>query len=324
MVTSKAAKKIGRKAQRMYFSKCACSLTQILPFQEEFNHKDDDVLKAALGLTAGLFSKGSTCGVVFSGALTLAMLMDAEISEWTSVDEIKLHSLIRDYFLWFQEKYGTTLCRERTKLNLWKLRGIMGLFLPQNLYKCLSQIGGTGKYLYSKKDLESTVEIAPDTDFPQKFHCAKQVLEKIRNQTGIGNSTVERISVALDGGVGLQGGACGAMAGAVMAIGLHLAKNMRKSGMSSNMIALMQSPKKLRRQKSFEDFYSAGGKLMDSLLEQTQSLECRDISLTTFDSWEEFQQFGASGSSKVCHDLIDFAANKAIELINKSKELKTV
>ncbi len=320
MKNSKEAKKIARKAQWTYFSTCVCSLTQIKPFQEAFDQVDDDVLKAIMGLAGGMFFKGSTCGVVFSGALTLAMLMDSEISEWKTADEIKLHSLIKDYFTWFHEKYGTTLCRERSRMNLWKLRGVLGCFLPHTIYKGLSHSGGASKYIYSIKDLEPEIELNHDSEFPNKFHCAKQVLEKIRNKTEIGNSTVERISIALDGGVGLQGGACGAMTGAIMALGLHLAKNIRKSGILSNWKDFLQSPKKLNKQKSFDDLFSVGGKLMDSFLEQTNSLECKDISNTTFNSWKEFQQFGASDSSKVCHELIDFAANKAIELINKKDE----
>ncbi len=320
MEKRKEAKKIARKAQWTYFSTCSCSLTQIKPFQDVFDNKDDDVLKAAMGLTGGMFFKGSTCGVVFSGALTLAMLMDKEIPEWKTADEIKLHSLIKDYYTWFDGKYGTTLCRERSKLNLWKLRGVLSCFLPHTIYKGLSHTGGTGKYIHSIKDLEFEIEMNQDSDFPNNFHCAKQVLEKIREETEIGNSTVERISIALDGGVGLQGGACGAMAGAIMAISLHLAKNIRKSGVLSNWKDFILSPGKLSKQKSFDDFFSVGGKLMDSFLEKTHSLECKDISNTEFNSLKEFQQFGGSDSSKVCHELIDFAANKAIELINKSRE----
>ncbi|MHA1511765.1 MAG: C-GCAxxG-C-C family protein [Promethearchaeota archaeon] len=308
---------MARKARRVYFSTNLCSLTMIKPFQEAFDLVDDDVLKAVMGLEGGVFSKGSTCGVVTSGALTLAMLMDSKITEWKTEDEIKLHALIKNYFTWFHEKYGTTLCREKTGLDFWKSSDLAKLSRPNNLFKDLAHTVGSAKYLYSIKDLEPEIEINHDSDFSNKFHCAKQVLEKIRNETNIGNSTVERISVALDGGVGLQGGACGAMTGAVMAISLHLAKNIRKSSMLSNMKDLRESPKKLNEQKSFDDFYSVGGKFMSSFLEQTSNLECKDISNTIFNSWKEFQQFGASDSSKECQRLIEFAANKAINLINK-------
>ncbi|MHA1475632.1 MAG: C-GCAxxG-C-C family protein [Promethearchaeota archaeon] len=317
MKNSKEAKKMARKARRVYFSTNLCSLTMIKPFQEAFDLVDDDVLKAVMGLEGGVFSKGSTCGVVTSGALTLAMLMDSKITEWKTEDEIKLHALIKNYFTWFHEKYGTTLCREKTGLDFWKSSDLAKLSRPNNLFKDLAHTVGSAKYLYSIKDLEPEIEINHDSDFSNKFHCAKQVLEKIRNETNIGNSTVERISVALDGGVGLQGGACGAMTGAVMAISLHLAKNIRKSSMLSNMKDLRESPKKLNEQKSFDDFYSVGGKFMSSFLEQTSNLECKDISNTIFNSWKEFQQFGASDSSKECQRLIEFAANKAINLINK-------
>ncbi len=320
MKNSKEAKKLARKARRTYISTNLCSLTQIKPFQEAFDLVDDDVLKAVLGLEGGVFSKGSTCGVVTSGALTLAMLMDSKISEWKTEDEIKLHALIKNYLTWFQEKYGSTLCRERTGLDFWKSSDLSKLSLPHKLFKELAHTGGSAKYLYSIKDLEPETEINLDSDFQNKFHCAKQVLEKIRKSTEVGNSAVERISIALDGGVGLQGGACGALTGAVMALSLHLGKDIRNSSILTNMKDMKESVKKLNEQKSFDDFFSVGGKFMSSFLEQTPSLECKDICNKNFNSWKEFQEFGASDSSKECHKLIEFAANKAIELINKKGE----
>jgi C_GCAxxG_C_C family probable redox protein len=317
MKNKMSGNKVARKARRTYLSTSICSLTLLKPFQEVFDLVDDDVLKAAIGLEGGVFSKGSTCGVVTSGALTLAMLMDCKISEWKTEDEIKLHALIKNFLTWFHENYGTTLCREITGLDFWKSKDLSKLSKPRNLSKGLARTYESAKYVYSIKDLEPEIEINHESEFSTKFHCAKQVLEKIRKETNIGNSTVERISIALDGGIGLQGGACGAMTGAVMALSLHLAKNIRKSNMLSNMKDIQASPKKLTEQKSFDDFFSVGGKFMVSFLEQTSSLECKDISNGIFNSWNEFQKFGVSESSTVCHKLIEFAANKAIELINK-------
>jgi len=315
MSEEKEAKKIIRRAQKAYFTTCSCSLTQLIPFQEAFNIIDNDILKAAVGLSGGLFMKGSTCGVVFSGALTLAMLMDKELSEWKPVDEITLHSKIKDFFKWFQEKYGTTLCNERTKLNLETRRGFLSLFLPRKLYICVSHTGGTSRYLFENKDKRAVIKNFKDSHSINSFHCAKHVLQKIRERTGIGNDTLERISIALDGGLGLQGDACGAIAGAVMAIGLKLAKNMRNSNMVSNLGTFLLSPRKVRKQTSFDDFYSLGGKLMDSIMEITDSLECRNIINRKFEDREDFQKFGNSESSLKCRKLIDFVFSKTSELL---------
>jgi hypothetical protein len=314
MSSNKKAKKIARKAQATYFKTCACSLTQLKPFQDAFNIPDDDILKAAVGLSGGMFSKGSTCGVVFSGALTLAMLMDKQLSEWKPSDEAVLHAKIKDFATWFREQYGTTLCKERTNLNLWTKSGLLGLFLPSKLSTCLSHTGGTSKYLFENKD--NVPEVQVPSDSINSFHCAKQVLEKIRENTGVGNGIVERISIALDGGLGLQGDACGAIAGAVMAISLKLAKNMRESNMLSNMGSFLSSPRKLRKQKSHDDFFSVGGKLMDSITEITDFLECRNIINKNFENWEDFQQFGTSKGSTKCREIIDFVSTKTSELLS--------
>lgn len=313
MSIKKEAKKIARKAQATYFTTCACSMTQLKPFQDAFNVVDDEVLKAAVGLSGGMFSKGSTCGVVFSAALTLAMLMDKDLSEWKPSDEAILHAKIKDFVTWFREQYGTTLCKERTNLNLWTKSGLLGLFLPSKLSTCLSHTGGTSKYLYENKD--NIPEVQVPSGSINSFHCAKQVLEKIRENTGVGNDIVERISIALDGGLGLQGDACGAIAGAVMAISLKLAKNMRESNILLNMGSFLSSPRKLRKQKSLDDFFSVGGKLMDSITEITDSLECRNIINKNFENWEDFQKFGNSEESIKCREIMDFVSTKASELL---------
>ncbi len=316
MPKNRIAKKIAWKAKGTYLSTCSCSLTQIKPFQEIFNLIDDAVLKAAVGLSGGMFSKGSTCGVVFSGALTLAMLMDKELIEWKSTDEIALHARIKDFVTWFHEHYGTTLCRERTNLNLWTRSGLLGIILPGKLKICLTHTGGTSKYLYENKD--KTPRITQPSVSTTTFHCAKQVLEKIRKSTGIGNDALERISIALDGGIGLQGDACGAIAGAVMAISLKFAKNMRESNVFSNLARFLLSSRKLRNQKSFDDFFSVGGKLMENIAEITNSLECRHIISKKFEGWEDFQQFGNSEYSLKCQEIIDFVSSITSQLLTNT------
>lgn len=313
---NKEVKKMRTKAKRTLLKTFQCALTQIRVFQDVYDLKDDDVLKSIAGCTGGLLGKGSSCGVVFSGALSLAMLMDSKLSEWKPEDEVKLHALIKDYINWWHERYGTIQCRERVKLNLWKRRGVMGLFLPQNLYRCLSHTSKAMKHLYSIKDTSPEIDSSQFTGFSNSFHCARAVFEEVRKSTSVGNPRLERISVALDGGIGLQGGACGAITGAIMAISLHSGANYMESSMLKNTRTFYKSAKKQRKMKPADSnaVFVGGRKIIEGFLEQTGTLECKDITNTKFNNWKEFQQFGAS--SEKCKELIDFSAKEAIKFIN--------
>ena len=59
------------------------------------------------------------------------------------------------------------------------------------------------------------------------MHCAQQVLKGIKEQTGIGDDLLEQLSFVSDGGIGLQSGACGALAGAIMGVNLLIGMNVR-------------------------------------------------------------------------------------------------
>ena len=62
----------------------------------------------------------------------------------------------------------------------------------------------------------------------EPIHCAQQVLKGIREQTGIGDDLLEQLSFVFDGGIGLQGGVCGALAGAIMGVNLLIGMNVRE------------------------------------------------------------------------------------------------
>ncbi|MBW1899838.1 MAG: C_GCAxxG_C_C family protein, partial [Deltaproteobacteria bacterium] len=66
------------------------------------------------------------------------------------------------------------------------------------------------------------------------IHCARNVLESVRERTGIGNDRLERLSIVFDGGVGLRGVLCGALSGAILALNLLHGFNLRRMSYSSN------------------------------------------------------------------------------------------
>ncbi len=318
--TTKEIKKLGRKTQLTFFKTLNCGVPAFKSIQDTYNLKDDNLLKAASGLVAGLNGQASTCGFVSGGSLGLALLMDSKLDEWNTKDEIRLHSFIKEFVTSFRDKYGSEICRERIKLNFHKQRGIFGLFLPHKLYKDFSHASGSVKHLHEISNRILTEDYKEDTpEVTEVFHCAKPVLEKIREETSVENPVLEKISIALDGGVGLQGSVCGAIAASVMAINMHIGVNYNKTGYLKNLKILLTFPKNLRKKKksSNNPFYESG-KIINKFLEKAGSLECKNIVDHEFQSWKDFQDFRKT--CEKCNELIELSSNETINIINTIKK----
>ena len=99
-----------------------------------------------------------------------------------------------EYVDWFAQNYKTSLCRERIKTDLWSLRGFLRYNFPGNIaMRCLIHMYGTMGYLYQIRN-EAIPNVAMN-ETPHVSHCACEVLEGVRKRTGVGNSTLERISI---------------------------------------------------------------------------------------------------------------------------------
>jgi hypothetical protein len=167
-------------------------------------------------------------------------------------------------------------------------------------------------------DSAQDIDISSINTSPNGFHCARKVLEEIRKQTSVGNLTLEKISIALDGGIGLQGQACGAICGAIMGMSLQSGENYIEHGMIKNTRSLLKSVKAIRKNKNNSKFrlFSEGKNFIEDFLKKAGSMECRDIVNNYFESWNEFQKFGHS--SEKGKSLINFSIERAIEFIQNS------
>lgn len=314
--TKREIKKLGRKSQLTLFKTLNCGVPAFKSIQDTYNLKDDDLLKASSGLVGGLVGYGSTCGFVSSGSLGLALLMDSQIEEWTLEDEIKLHYFIKEYIHWFRNEYGSEICRERINLDFKKLRGVLGLFLPQKMYKDFSHASGAVQCLHSISNRILTEDFKGDIPkITNVFHCAKPVLEKIREETSFDYPVLERISIALDGGVGLQGSVCGALVASIMAINMLIGANYNETSYLKNMKILLSGPKNLkkdRKQTSLNNVHESS-KIVEKFLEKAGSLECKTIIEKEFKNWKDFQDYRSN--CEKCKELIDLVAQEAIKII---------
>ena len=307
----------GLRAQANLFRKFNCPAATMQTCQDMISRREDNVLKSVAGLVAGI--RGSTCGVVSGGALGLTLMHEETLQSDGIEAEVALISMAGDYVKWFEETYSTALCRERSRVDFWSLGGLLRYILPgDRMLPCLSHISGSMKYLYDnqQRDLPS-IEVEHEDEATKPIHCAKAVLEGIRSNTNIGDPLLERMSIVMDGGVGLKGGVCGALAGAIMAINILVGINLRDTSMLKSYIAFFKGLKYLRADKPAEipDPYDVGKIIVNQFLEEAGSINCCIITGEEFSDWTSFQTYVSS--SERCKGLIDLSIREATSAIEK-------
>jgi C_GCAxxG_C_C family probable redox protein len=279
--------------------------------------REDLVLKAATGLESGVVASGSTCGVATGGALGLALMYDDLLQEGNICAKAGVLSLAGEYLKWFKQNFGTTLCRERSRVDWNTTWGHIRYFLPgDRLGKCFWHIRGAIRHLYTYQGKDfPQVDIGKKEIQGEPIHCAQAVLKGIRDRTGQGDPLLERLSFVFNGGVGLQGGVCGALAGAIMGINLQLGMNIRdisyfhtlKSCAIGHINLLLDKP--IGQTESF----GVGKEILKRFREEAGSTECHAIVGKEFSGWTDFQEHVLS--SEKCDGLIKLATNEASKAI---------
>jgi len=278
--------------------------------------QDDLFLRAATGLEGGIVASGSTCGVVTGGALGLALMHDDELRERGAPAEAALLSLVGEYMRWFEGRYKTVLCRDRTGVDFYTAGGQLRYFVPDRVGRCLKHIGGAVRHLNEVVKSGFPADGSTRTE-KRVFHCARDVLRGIREQTGTGYDLLERASVVFDGGLGLQGGGCGALAGAIMGINLKLGMDIRRMGYFQTAKAFLIGHLNLLKREPVDDPepFAVGKGIVKSFRERAGTLECRAITGKTFSGWDDFQNY--MGDSSTCQELIQFMTDEASKAIQR-------
>ena len=294
-----------KKSKKLLFTTFNCAKSQLIPLQDLQEIKNDDLIMALTGLAGGILNNGSTCGVVIGGAISSAMIRDKELSgHWTLEDEVQLLDEIRVDISWFENRFGTSLCREREELNYQRIT-MLGLLNPQKLKGCVARADKSMAYFVEKYDSGKYEQRTEGCSSETCEHCAQKILKEIREETQIGNEELERISVALDGGMGLSGGGCGALSGALMALGLKFAlhpKNI-ESDKLKNIYRAMDS-----------EFFKMAKILVSKFIKEFEYLECNRITATKFRNWDEFSEYRRTS---FCDKLNEFLVKEAVEIIGR-------
>ena len=289
-------------------------------FQDMIGRREDLLLKAFTGLEGGLVASGSTCGVVTGGALGLALMHEDVLQDRGTAAEAEVMSLVGEYVRWFEESFGTSSCRERTGINFYTAMGQIRYFFPgDRIGKCFWHIRGAVRHLYTYQGKELPEMDGQPYDIEgEPIHCAQAVLRGVKDRTGIGDPLLERLSFIFDGGVGYQGGVCGAIAGAVMGINLLLGMNIRDAKYSQTIKAFVVGHKNLLLDKSIgePEPFGVGKNIVQRFREEAGATECCKITEKEFSDSADFQRH--MSSSDKCAGLIELAtteASNAIEAI---------
>jgi hypothetical protein len=309
----------GRRASLYLIKDFNCALASMEVFQNMIGKREDPVLKACTGLEGGVVASGSTCGVVTVGALGLALIHDNVLQERGVAAEAGVLSLVGEYFRWFEESFGSSFCRERSGVDFYTTLGQLRYFLPADrVGKCLWHLRGSMRHLYAYQEKDfSEIDVEPKQIQGEPIHCAQEVLRCIKDRTSMSDPLLERLSFIFDGGVGLQGGVCGALIGAILGINLLLGMNIRDTSYFQTVKAFTIGHINLLLDKPIgePEPFGVGKNIVQKFREEAGAMECRAITEKAFSDWNDFQ--GHISSSDKCSELIELAANEASAAIKR-------
>ncbi len=184
--------------------------------------------------------------------------------------------------------------------------------------RCMDHVGKAVAHLLEMIDrpLEGGSEVSElDTRLSLSGgYCAAEVLRGIREETGQGSLYLERISMAFDGGVGLSGGLCGALAGALLPMGLLWGINPRTAGFMGVLGHFVRGQKNIYLKRHEAEMWSVGTPFIREFRQEFGSLECRDLAGRSFAGGTELEEFMSTSST--CAEIKDWCHKRAVELIS--------
>ncbi len=287
--------------------------------QDAFHDKDDILLKAVTGLEGGCVASGSTCGIVTGGALGIAMTFP-NTSTTSAIPEKQAFDAVGEYVEWFRQRYGTIQCSERHRVNFHTISGQLRYFLSvPKMARCFSQAGHAINYLTRHPHHTGGENIIrePLVD-GGGIHCARMVLQKVRERTGVGHDRLEALSYIFDGGIALKGGLCGAITGGVMALNLVHGLHLRRMGYLSVIRMFLLGHVNLVKKNPMgkADTFFIGKRLVAAFRERMGALECRHITDSDFRDATAFQRHMQTAAR--CRDAIALSADLASECIENN------
>ncbi len=237
------------------------------------------LVKAACSLAGGALNTGSTCGLVTGGCLGLATVRPVRRAAGDEEAVDRVYEQLRDYTRWFEESFGSTLCSERLGGDLSSMLSLSGMRLAGRMMtRCLVHAGLAADHLVTLLGTSG----GPSGDGEATGVCASPVLRLGAGHPRCGLEGAAGAAVALDGGVGLSGGLCGALAGLLMVLGGLLGTEPSQVGIPGTLRACAQGVIPVRRGGGSNPFM-IGRPIIRRFEREFGSVECREISGRAFE-----------------------------------------
>lgn len=313
---------IRRRARTRLLLAQNCAQATLLTLEDVGGARFPGLARAATNLEGGVVGCGSTCGVVTGGVLGIG----AALSRGGAAEE-EILGLSREYVQWFETRFGTTLCRERTGVDFGGAGGMLRYLLPgTKLLLCLQHTGEALVFLSSRVRRRSAGARSPETEagpggLPREPHCAGSV---IRRLPGGGSEPLAGILAAasgFSGGVAGNGAACGALLGAFLWLGLEQGLDPRAMSLAGVTRTFIVGHVNLARHRRLghrspgqlpREPFARTRFLADRFLDRFGSLHCAEITGTRFASSTEIRDHLCAGDG--CERVLSWCVRQAGEL----------
>gem|GEM_PF-350294 len=303
-----------------------CAQATLITMQEYLEEVENPPAYLVTGLEGGVVGSGSTCGVVTCGALALGLKHVNSLASKNPAFLSAFHEKVRKYVDLFQSEFGSSLCRERTDVDFTRPFGLIRYFFPgDRLLRCFHHIGKSAKTLADIMDEDISVSgLNKEVDEDVCLHCAQSVLERFRKETGLGNERLETMALALDGGVGLTGGVCGALVGAIMALNTVWGIDVSHLSYGEILKAFLVGHVDIWREEFLPrgtylkvEPYAVGNSLIRNFVTRFGSNECSVITGKRFEDYTDFKNH--INHSKRCFEIVEASSRMAIEMVEKNR-----
>lgn len=315
-----SAKSWGRYAVYQLIRTFNCPGAMLQTCQQMLGVVGDPLLAATSGLAAGVAGMGSSCGLVSGGALGIALAYDQHMLQAGTDSERAIVELVRDYVEWCEVSYGSTRCDGLSHVDFGVPSGLIAYVLPgHRMLPCMKHIYGSARFLHGEICHHRPLATPESSRSDGNAHCARPVLQQIRSSTAVGDPVLERASIVFDGGIGLKGGACGALIAGILAVNLAMGRSLRSMSMPSAYAAMLAALMQIwsTRTKKTNRALAAGNRLANDFEARYGSIECQEIMGTAFTDWTAFQTHLCS--SDRCRSIMDFVAVEAVCIISCEK-----
>ncbi len=329
MDTSRTDGRIRRKARFNLLYALNCAQATLLTLGSASGRSDPTLMRAATNFEGGCVGCGSSCGVVSGGVLGMGALLSSIPGQEAQLLEQDIYEASIAYRKWFEERFGTSICRERIETELGTLGGFLSYLFPgDKLVRCLQHIGEALVFVNDgirraaeKRNLPLRFE-KPLGGGPREPHCAYTVFKALASRSGRQENAVGWACTGLGGGVALGGAVCGGLLGAILGLGLRYGVDPEAMGYGGILKEFIVGHRNLVRHEKLsaapvdelpKEAFARSRYLADGFEQAFGSLNCREITGRDFSSPDELGAF--LPDSKVCGEIFAWCEQEATKLI---------